>query len=83
MQGHDVGASQTISALRGEAFAVDLTLPVADVAAEVECMLLDDFKLLQTGRRAMAAARAYDELSNAKKLLKHVRSTTDAAAQHQ
>ena len=69
LQGHNVGATYTLSPGRQEAFALDLTQPAAVLAKQVEALLGDEQTLKTIGNSATYAARAYDEAANAAALL--------------
>lgn len=69
LQGHNVGATHTLSPERQEAFALDLTQPAIVLAKQIEALLGDEQTLRNIGNRATHAARAYDEAANAAALL--------------
>lgn len=67
-----MGATFTLSPDRQQVFAVDMSLPAAQLAAAVERLLVDNAAVQRVSANAMQAARAYDEVSNASKLLQLV-----------
>jgi len=64
-----VGATALLSEGRRECLAVDLRQPADALAHEVAPMLSDAALLLSVSRAACTTARAYDEASNAERLL--------------
>ena len=66
--GGHVGATDLLSEAGGEVLCMDLSRPVADLAAEVEALLCDPARLAAVGAAAQAKARSWTEDANAEAL---------------
>jgi hypothetical protein len=76
-----VGATDLMRSDHEEVLLLDLTWDEAQVAAQVEEVLLDEERLLRMAKAASARARSWSEEENARELLVIIHSAYQARAQ--
>lgn len=80
MQGDTVGATYILSPCREESFACNLTAAVDAVVQQVADVLEDTQKCARVAVNAARAARQYDSIANAKKLMQVVQAHAGVSA---